>query len=119
VYFALFLVGKLIRRQTPFGSAAFPTHATATAMHFPANASLIFLTDKSTSDRYLVDTGATSSIVPYNQNSSPSGPVSKEQMANPSPLGVLFKKLFKFKANFLHQLFCKPLWPAPFWALTF
>jgi hypothetical protein len=40
-------------------------------------------------------------------------------MANPSPLGVLFKKLSNFKANFLHQLFCKPLWPAPFWALTF
>jgi hypothetical protein len=28
-------------------------------MHFPANAGLIFLTDKLTNDRYLVDTGAT------------------------------------------------------------
>jgi hypothetical protein len=107
VHFALFLVGKLIRRQTPFGSAAFPTHATATAMHFPANTGLIFLTDELTNDRYLVDTGATLSIVPCNQNSSP------------SPLGVLLKKLCNFKASFLHQLFCKPLWPALFWALTF
>jgi hypothetical protein len=40
-------------------------------------------------------------------------------MANPSPLGVLLKKLCNFKASFLHQLFCKPLWPTPFWALTF
>jgi hypothetical protein len=59
VHFALFLVGKLIRLWTPFGSAAFPTHATATDMHFPANAGLIFLTDELTNDRYLVDTGAT------------------------------------------------------------
>jgi hypothetical protein len=29
------------------------------AMHFPANAGLIFLTDELTNDRYLVDTGAT------------------------------------------------------------
>ncbi len=72
---ALFLVGKLIRRRTPFGSAAFPTHATATAMHFPANAGLIFLTDELTYNRYLVDTGATLSIIPCNQNSSPSGPL--------------------------------------------
>ena len=50
---------KLIRRRTPFGSAAFPTHATATAMHFPANAGLIFLTDKLTNDRSNFDTGAT------------------------------------------------------------
>jgi hypothetical protein len=40
-------------------------------------------------------------------------------MANPSPLGVLSNKLCNFKANFLHQLFCKLLWPAPFRALTF
>jgi hypothetical protein len=55
VHPALFLVGKLIRRRTPFGSAAFSTHATATPMHFPANAGLMFLTDELTNDRYLVD----------------------------------------------------------------
>jgi hypothetical protein len=58
-----------------FGS--FSTHATATAMHFPANAGLMFLTDELTNDRYLVDTGATLSIVPCNQNSSLSGPLLK------------------------------------------
>jgi hypothetical protein len=39
-------------------------------------------------------------------------------MGNPSPLGVLLKKLCNFKANFLHQPFCKPLWLVPSWALT-
>jgi hypothetical protein len=41
----LCLVGKLVCRRTIFGSAANPAHATATAMHFPANAGLIFLTN--------------------------------------------------------------------------
>jgi hypothetical protein len=71
--------------RTSFGSAAFPTHATAMAMHFPANAGLIFLTDKLTNDRYLVDTGATLSIVPCNQNSSPSGPLLKGADGQPIP----------------------------------
>jgi hypothetical protein len=121
VHSALFLVGKLLRRRTPFGSAAFPTHAIATAMHFPANAGLIFLTDEFNNDRYLVDTGATLSVFPCNKNSSPPGlaPFSKGQMGNLSPLGVLLKKLCNSKANFLHQPFCKLLRSAPFWALTF
>ncbi len=55
----LCFVGKLVCRKTIFGLAANPAHATATGMHFPANAGLIFLTDKLTNDRYLVDTGAT------------------------------------------------------------
>jgi hypothetical protein len=46
-------------------------------------------------------------------------PFLKGKMANQSPLGVLSKRLCNFMANFLHQFFCKPLWPAPFWALTF
>jgi hypothetical protein len=54
--------------------AANPTHATAMAMHFPANTGLIFLTDELTNDRYLVDTGATLSL-PCSPNSSPSGPL--------------------------------------------
>ncbi len=49
------------------------THTTAMAKHFPANAGPIFLTDELTNDRYLVDTGATLSIVPCTANSSPSG----------------------------------------------
>jgi hypothetical protein len=78
-------------------------------MHFPAYAGLIFLTDELTNDRYLVDTGATLSIVPCNQNSSPSGPLLKGADGQPIPSWDLLKKLCNFKANFLHQLFCKPL----------
>jgi hypothetical protein len=61
------------------------THATATAMHFPANAGLIFLTDELTNDRYLVDTGATLSIVPCSKNTSPSGPLLKGADGQPIP----------------------------------
>jgi hypothetical protein len=46
------LVGKLKSWQPFTGSAAMPAYATATAMHFPANAGLIFLTDDLTNDSY-------------------------------------------------------------------
>jgi hypothetical protein len=42
VHFPLLLFGKLRRRRTLTGLAANSTHATVTAMHFPANAGLIF-----------------------------------------------------------------------------
>jgi hypothetical protein len=54
-----------------------PAHATATAMHFPADASLIFLTDELTNDRFLVDTGAALSIIPCSSNSNPPGSLLK------------------------------------------
>jgi hypothetical protein len=54
---------------------------TATAMHFHTKAGLIFLTDELTNDRYLVDTGATLSIVPC----SPSGPLLKGTDGQPIP----------------------------------
>jgi hypothetical protein len=116
VHFALFLVGKLKRRQTPFGSAAFPTHATATAMHFPANAALIFLTDELTNDRYLVDTRATLSIVPCNQNSSPSGPLLKGADGQPIPSwGLILKncavsrQTFYITSTFLQAAVAGPI----------
>jgi hypothetical protein len=54
-------------------------------MHFPANAGLIFLTNKLTNDRYLVDIGATLSIVPCNQNLNPSDPLLKGADGQPIP----------------------------------
>jgi hypothetical protein len=86
---------------------------------FPSNAGLIFLTDELTNDRFLVDTGATFSIIACTSNSSPSGLFLKEQMDNPYPLGDSFKALSNFKENFLLLVFCKALWQVPFWALTF
>jgi hypothetical protein len=66
------------------------------AMHFPANAGLIFLTDELTNDRYLVDTGATLSIVPCNQNSSPCGPLLKGADGQPFPSWGFIKKTVQF-----------------------
>jgi hypothetical protein len=62
-------------------------------MHFPAYAGLIFLTDELTNDRYLVDTGATLSIIPCNQNSSPSGPLLKGVDGQPIPSSGFIKKI--------------------------
>jgi hypothetical protein len=64
-------------RRAFTGSAAMSAHTAATTMHFPVDAGLIFLTDKLTNDRFLVDTGATLSIIPCSSNSNPSGPLLK------------------------------------------
>jgi hypothetical protein len=75
-------------------------------MHFPANAGLIFLTDELTNDRYLVDTGATLSIAPCNQNSSPSGPLFKGADGQHTPSwGFIKKNQCNFKANFSASCF--------------
>jgi hypothetical protein len=87
-------------------------------MQFPADAGLIFLTDELTHDRYLVDTGATLSIVPCNKMPAHLVPFSKGRVGSLSPLGVSLKKLCNSKAKFLHPVSCKPLWQVPFWALT-
>jgi hypothetical protein len=120
VYFILYLVGKLnCRCRTLSSAAAIPAHATATVMHFPANAGLIFLTDELTYDRYLVDTGATLSIVSALQILVHLATFSKGQMNNLSPLRDLYRKPSSFMANFSLPVSCKPLWQVPFWALTF
>ncbi len=68
-------------------------------MHFPAKERLIFLTDELTNDRYLVDTGATLSIVPCNQNFSPSDPLLKGADGQPIP-SLQFQGKF-FTSSFL------------------
>jgi hypothetical protein len=104
-YGALCLVGKLACRQTTFGSAANSTHATATAMHFPPNAGLIFLMDGLTNDRYLVYTGATLCIVPCNQNSSLSGPLLKGADWQPIPSWGFIKKTVQFQGKLFTSSF--------------
>jgi hypothetical protein len=111
------LVGKLKSRRTLTSLAATLTHATATAMHFPANARLIFLTDELTRDRYLVDTGATLSIVPCTSKTTPSGPPLKGAHGQPIPSWGFVQKLSNSMANFFLCSFCKPLWQVPFSAL--
>jgi hypothetical protein len=121
VYRTLYFLRKLKSRRTFSGSAAIPAHTTATAMHFPADAGLIFLTDELTNDRFLVDTGATLSIILFLALQTPArlAPFSKEQTDNLSALGDSPKELFNSKANFLPLVFCKPLWQVPYWASTF
>jgi hypothetical protein len=116
---ALFLVGKLIRRQTPFGSAAFSTHATATAMHFPTNTGLMFLTDEFTSDRYLVDTGATLSIVPCSQNSSPSGPLLKGADGQPIPSRGFIQKIVQLQGKLFTSTFLQAAVAGPILGIDF
>ncbi len=116
MHFALFLVGKLICRRT---ERAFPTHATATAMHFPANAGLIFLTDELTNDRYLVDTGATLSIVPCYQNSSPSGPLLKGADGQPIPSKGFIKKTVQFQGKLFTSTFLQAAVAGPILGIDF
>ncbi len=109
---ALCLFGKLIGRRTTFGSADTQTHATA--MHFPADAGLIFLTDELTNDRYLVDTGATLSNVPCFKNTSPSGPLLRGADGQPIPSWGFIHKTVQFQgkffvANFLQAAVAGPI----------
>jgi hypothetical protein len=88
-------------------------------MHFPAHAGLIFLTDELTNDRFLVDTGATLSIIPYTSNSSPSGPLLKGADRQPIPSWGFIQTTVQFQGKLFISGFCKPLEQVPFWALTF
>jgi hypothetical protein len=74
-------------------------------MHFPANAGLIFLTDKLTNDRYLVNTGVTLSIVPCSQNSSLSGPLLKGADGQPIPSWEFIKKTVHIQGKFFTSSF--------------
>jgi hypothetical protein len=105
VYCTLYFLGKLKCRRTFSGSAAIPAHATTTAMHFPANAGLIFLTDELTNDRFLVDTGVTLSIIPCISNSSPSGPLLKGADGQPIPSWVFTQRTVQFQGKLFTSSF--------------
>ncbi len=81
---------------------------------FPGNCQTHFLTDKLTHDWYLVDTGATLSIVPCTPKTNPSGPLIKGTDGQPIPSWGFVKKTFQFPTNCSLQIFCKPLWPVQF-----
>ncbi len=76
-------------------------------MHFPANAGLIFLTDELTNDRFLVDTGATLSIIPCTSNSSSSGPLLKGVDGQSIPSWGFQGKLFP--SSFLRAAVAGPI----------
>jgi hypothetical protein len=88
-------------------------------MHFPANAGLIYLTDELTNNRYLVDTGATLSIVPCNQNSSPSGPLLKGADGQPIPSWGFTKKTVQFQGKFFTSSFLQAAVAGPILGIDF
>jgi hypothetical protein len=110
---------ELVCRRTIFGLAANPAHATATAMHFPANAGLIFLIDELTNDRYLVDTGVTLSIVPCNQNSSPSGPLLRGADGQTIPYWGFIKKTVQFQGKLFTSSFRQATVAGPILGIDF
>jgi hypothetical protein len=81
-------------------------------MHFPADAGLMFSTDELTNDRFLVDTGTTLSIVPCNQNSSPSGPLLKGADGQPIPSWGFIQQTVQF-CHFACLNICSPLLDCP------
>ncbi len=84
-----------------------------------ANAGLIFLTDELTNDRYLVDTGATLSIVPCNQNSSPSGPLLKGADGQPIPSWGFIKKTVQFQGKLFTSTFLQAAVAGPILGIDF
>ncbi len=116
---ALCLFRKLISLRTTFCSAATHTHATATAMHFPADAGLIFLIDELTHDRYLVDTGATLSIVPCTKNSNPSGPLLKGADGQPIPSWGFIQKSVQFQGKLFSSSFLQATVAGPILGIDF
>jgi hypothetical protein len=88
-------------------------------MHFHANAGLIFLTDELTYDRYLVDTGATLSIVPCSHMLAHLDPFSKGKMGNLSSLGVSFKKNCAISRQAFYSNLLQPAVAGPILGIDF
>jgi hypothetical protein len=110
---------KLKCSRTLSSSAAIPAHATTTAMHFPANARLIFLTDKLTNDRFLVDTGATLSIIPCTSNSSPSGPLLKGADGQPILSWGFIQRTVQFQGKLFTSSFLQAAVAGPILGIDF
>jgi hypothetical protein len=120
VYFTLYLVRKLKSHRTLTGSAATSTHANATAMLFPANARLIFFTDELDRDRYMVDTGATLSIVSCNSKTTPSDPLLKGAGGQPIPSwGFVIKKTVQFQSKLFSSQFLQAAVAGPILGIDF
>ena len=91
----------------------------ATAMSFPTNAGLIFLKDELTSDNFLVDTGATLSIVPYNAKASPSGPTLNGANGLPIPTWGTVTKFVRFQGITFKHTFLQAAVAGPILGIDF
>ncbi len=77
------------------------------------------LTNELTNDRYLVDIGATLSIVPCNQNSSPSGPLLKGADGQPIPSWGFIQKTVQFQGKLLTSTFLQAAVAGPVLGIDF
>jgi hypothetical protein len=105
VYFTLYLVGKIKTRRTFTGLEATSTHTTATAMLFPANAGLIFLTDELTRDRIWLTLGqhwVLSLAIPKPLHLAP---LLKGADGQPIPSWGFVKKIVQFQAKLFSSQF--------------
>jgi hypothetical protein len=66
-----------------------------------------------------VDTGATLSIVPCNQNSSPSGPLLKGADGQPIPSGVFIQKTVQFQGKIFTSSFLQAAVAGPILGIDF
>ena len=83
-------------------------------MSFPTNAGLLFLNDEISKDSFLVDTGATLSIVPHNSKVRPSGLILNGANGKPIPICGYISKLVlfqgpSFKHSFLQAAVAGPI----------
>jgi hypothetical protein len=98
---------KLKRCRTLTSSVTNLANATATAMHFPAKAGLIFVMDEFMNNRYLVDTGTTLSIVPCTSNAGSAGPLLKGAEGKPIPSWGFISKTVQFQGKLFTAKFLK------------
>jgi hypothetical protein len=113
----LHLVGQLIRqRAVPSSAAQAPAHATAIVLSLSR---LIFLTDELTKDKYLVDTGATLGIIPFQSNSKPSGPLLKGANGLPFLSWGFVSIAVQFQEKPFTSCFFKPQLRAQSWEFIF
>ncbi len=75
--------------------------------------------DLTNNNRYLVDTGATLSFVPCNQNATPSGPLLKEADEQPIPSWGFIKKTLQFQGKLFTATFLQAAVAGPILGIDF
>ena len=111
-------IGKLVSPPSRPSSADIKVHA-ATAMSFPTNAGLLFLKDEISQLSFLVDTGATLSIVPHNSIASPSGPILNGANGKPIPTWGYISKIVQFQGRSFQHSFLQAAVAGPILGIDF
>jgi hypothetical protein len=88
-------------------------------MSFPTNAGLLFLEDQISKLSFLVDTGATLSIVPHNSNASPSGPILNGANGKPIPTWGYISKTVQFQGRSFQHSFLQAAVAGPILGIDF